>query len=89
LRSADLDFPSSGLAVTLRTAPGAITPDGPATAGAAPNEDHPMEKPTVPFFVRFLESQETLQVRTDVKAGGGPPYVTMKYPSDDDEAPTS
>jgi len=58
---------------------------------------HPMKKPEVPFFVRFLESQESLQVRTDVKAGGGgnggghggggggPPIVTMKYPSDDDE----
>lgn len=53
-----------------------------------------MQKPEVPFFVRFLEAQETLQVRTDVKAGGrppagggggGPPIVTMKYPSDDDE----
>lgn len=52
-----------------------------------------MEKPEVPFFVRFLEAQEALQVRTDVKAGkkpgggggGGPPIVTMKYPSDDDE----
>ena len=52
-----------------------------------------MQKPAVPFFVRFLESQEALEVRTDVKAGGGghggggggPPIVTMKYPSDDDE----
>ena len=50
-----------------------------------------MEKPEVPFFVRFLESQEELQVTTDVKAGahggggggGGPP--TRKYPSDRDE----
>jgi len=58
-----------------------------------------MKKPEVPFFARFLESQETLQVRTDVKAGGGgggkggggggtwPPAVTQKYPSDDDEDP--
>ena len=53
-----------------------------------------MKKPEVPFFVRFLEAQETLQVQTDIKAGrppggggggGGPPIVTMKYPSDDDE----
>jgi serine endopeptidase inhibitor I10-like protein len=54
-----------------------------------------MQKPEVPFFVRFLEAQETLQVRTDVKAGrppgggGGPPMVTMKYPSDDDEGGVS
>jgi len=60
-----------------------------------------MKKPEVPFFVRFLESQEVLQIRTDVKAGGGgnghgggggggggggPPLVTLKYPSDDDES---
>jgi hypothetical protein len=48
-----------------------------------------MEKSRVPFFARFLEAQETLQVRTDVKAGGRDPRigqdVTMKYPSDDDE----
>ena len=53
-----------------------------------------MQKPQVPFFVRFLEAQETLQVRTDVKAGGpggghggggGPPFHTLKYPSDDEE----
>jgi len=58
-----------------------------------------MQKPEVPFFVRFLEAQEALQVRTDVKAGpkpgggggggGGPPIVTMKYPSDDDEGGVS
>ena len=63
-----------------------------------------MKKPEVPFFVRFLESQEVLQIRSDVKAGGGghgggggggpigppiPPPQTMKYPSDDDENPTS
>jgi hypothetical protein len=58
-----------------------------------------MQKPEVPFFARFLESQESLQVRTDVKAGNGggggkggggggwPPAVTLKYPSDDDEDP--
>jgi hypothetical protein len=51
-----------------------------------------MKKPAVPFFVRFLEGQESLQVRTDVKAGGGgalgggrPPFVKRMYPSDDDE----
>lgn len=53
-----------------------------------------MEKPKVPFFVRFLEGQAPLQVSTDIKAGGGrppwgggggPPIVTLKYPSDDDE----
>jgi len=55
-----------------------------------------MQTPEVPFFARFLEGQESLQVRTDVKAGGGgkggggetwPPAVTQKYPSDDDEDP--
>ena len=52
-----------------------------------------MKKPEVPFFVRFLEAQENLQVQTDIKAGGRPPggggggggHQTMKYPSDDDE----
>jgi hypothetical protein len=48
-----------------------------------------MQKEEVPFFARFLESQEALQVRTDVKAGARDPWppqdVTMKYPSDDDE----
>ena len=57
-----------------------------------------MEEKKIPFFARFLESQETqaatpafLKVQTDLKAGkppgwgGGPPLVTMKYPSDDDE----
>lgn len=38
-----------------------------------------------PFFVRFLEKQQTMSVKTDVKAGwgGGRTYETMKYPSDD------
>jgi len=51
-----------------------------------------MQKPAVPFFVRFLETQEVLEIKTDVKAGkppsggGGPPLVTLKYPSDDDES---
>ena len=39
-----------------------------------------MQKPQVPFFVRFLESQETLAVQTGVKAGR-----TLKYPSDGDD----
>lgn len=52
----------------------------------------------IPFFARFLESQEFPRVQTDVKggpgndwshngggSGGGRGYVTMKYPSDDDE----
>lgn len=33
-----------------------------------------------PFFVRFLEQQEALEVKTDIKAGR-----TLKYPSDSDE----
>ena len=48
----------------------------------------------LPFFARFLEGQESLHVKTNLKAGvtlkfpsdredGGD--VTMKYPSDDDE----
>jgi hypothetical protein len=45
-----------------------------------------------PFFVELLEGQEFPEVKTDVKAGprpggGGPPIVTMKWPSDDDEDP--
>jgi hypothetical protein len=48
----------------------------------------------VPFFARFLESQEYPEVETDVKAGKPPgggtsPTLdlnhTMKYPSDGDE----
>ncbi len=42
------------------------------------------EKKT-PFFARFLEGQEHPEVKTDVKAGKGPPFVTLKWPSDDDE----
>ena len=41
------------------------------------------EPQLVPFFVRFLEQQEALVVKTDVKAGK--PNQTMKYPSDGDE----
>ena len=33
-----------------------------------------------PFFARFLEPQEALEVQTGVKAGR-----TLKYPSDTDE----
>jgi hypothetical protein len=49
----------------------------------------------VPFFARFLESQDYLEVESDVKAGIKPPgggtsptldlNHTMKYPSDGDE----
>jgi hypothetical protein len=35
-----------------------------------------------PFFARLLESQELEQ------AAGGAPFVTLKYPSDADEAYT-
>ena len=37
------------------------------------------QTPSKPFFERFLEKQEL----SEVKAGRG--YVTLKYPSDDDE----
>lgn len=33
-----------------------------------------------PYFVRFLEDQELAKV-----SGARPPFVTLKYPSDDDE----
>lgn len=36
-----------------------------------------------PFFTRFLENQELGHVQ-----GGRPPFVTLKYPSDDDEGGT-
>lgn len=36
--------------------------------------------PTKPFFARFLEKQAMENV-----TGGGGPYVTLKYPSDNDE----
>jgi hypothetical protein len=38
-----------------------------------------------PFFVRFLEQQQALVVRTDVKAGRPPEDQTHKFPSDSDE----
>ena len=41
-----------------------------------------------PFFARFLENQKAETVKTGLKAGR-PPIVTLKYPSDDDEYPTS
>ena len=44
----------------------------------------------MPFFARFLEKEEKEfpRVKTDIKAGRfGPPAVTMKWPSDDDEEP--
>ena len=34
----------------------------------------------LPFFARFLESQDTLKVKTNLKAG-----VTLKYPSDKED----
>lgn len=41
-----------------------------------------------PFFARLLESEKNHTVKTGVEAGF--PYVTHKYPSDDDEGgPTS
>lgn len=36
--------------------------------------------PKKPYFTRFLEPQELAKIQ-----GGRPPYVTLKYPSDDDE----
>ena len=41
-------------------------------------------KKRAPFFARFLEGQSFPRVKTDVKAGKGPPRHTLKYPSDDD-----
>ena len=52
----------------------------------APKPQEPKPAPQ-PFFVRFLEQQQALAVQTDVKVGG--PYHTLKYPSDNDEWPTS
>ena len=44
------------------------------------------KKKKVPFFARLLESQRFPRVKTDIKAGPGkgPPFHTLKYPSDDD-----
>lgn len=41
------------------------------------------QKETTPFFARYLEGQQSLKVKTNVKAGGPP--QTMKAPSDRDE----
>ena len=38
------------------------------------------KKNEMPFFARFLEGQESLNVKTNLKAG-----QTTKYPSDNDE----
>ena len=46
-----------------------------------------MKKSEKPFFSRFLESQDPAKVKSELKAGGGPPIRTEKYPSDDDEYP--
>ena len=50
------------------------------------------EASELPFFARFLEGQETLKMKTNIKAGRTTKYpsdgdddVTMKAPSDDDE----
>ena len=48
---------------------------------------------SLPFFARYLETQEFPRVKTNIKAGrtlkypsDGDEDVTMKYPSDSDEA---
>lgn len=46
-----------------------------------------MKEEKKPFFARFLEGQEATKIRTGIKAGF--PIVTHKFPSDDDEYPTS
>lgn len=43
-----------------------------------------MKEKQRPFFTRFLEEQESIKVKTDVKAGK---RITLKYPSDDEEYP--
>jgi hypothetical protein len=47
------------------------------------NREPKQSASSVPFFARYLEEQESLQVKTDVKAGII--FVTLKYPSDTDE----
>ena len=42
------------------------------------------DKKVEPFFARFLEGQFP-KVKSNLKVGKGPPRVTLKYPSDDDE----
>ncbi len=48
-------------------------------------EKSEQERKEVPFFARFLEKQDFPCVKTDLKAAKGPPRVTLKWPSDDDE----
>lgn len=45
------------------------------------------KKDAVPFFARYLESQDSLRVRTNIKAGCGISY-TLKYPSDAEDVAT-
>ncbi|MEW6731465.1 MAG: microviridin/marinostatin family tricyclic proteinase inhibitor [Acidobacteriota bacterium] len=45
------------------------------------------EKGAVPFFARYLEGQNSLRVRTNIKAGCGV-IVTLKYPSDSEDVTT-
>lgn len=48
------------------------------------NRNKKPQVPTKPFFARFLEKQELPGV-----SGGDVPKVTLKWPSDNDELPTS
>jgi hypothetical protein len=43
-------------------------------------EDNKKEEP---FFAKYLEGQDLPKVKTNVKAGR--PFVTLKYPSDNEE----
>ncbi len=40
---------------------------------------------STPFFARFLEDQKIDKADAKRVSGGRPPFVTLKYPSDDDE----
>jgi serine endopeptidase inhibitor I10-like protein len=58
--------------------------------------DAQMKKPNTqsrPFFARFLEGQQYPKVKTSLKGGVttrlSDTVHTLKYPSDDDENPTS
>jgi hypothetical protein len=55
-------------------------------SGAAMNRD--TNDASVPFFARFLETQDYPQVKSDVKAGIHFGSVTLKFPSDSDEGQT-
>lgn len=45
--------------------------------------------PRRPFFARFLEGQELSRTRGGASVGvGHVDYITLKYPSDDDENQT-